>query len=431
METRIDDWISEQEETIQAWRRELHQIAEVGFCEYETTHYIIQQLEPLPFNLHTGRSVMDDGARFGVPHADQLRIHEQRALEHGVPQTLMEKMKGGFTGVVAVLETGRPGSHTAMRFDIDALPIEEDITEDHLPAKAGFRSLHNGMMHACGHDGHTAIGLAMAHFLATWKEHLSGTYTLIFQPAEEGSRGAKAIVEKGWLDGVDYFLSGHLGIRSQPVGTLISGATSILATTKIDATFTGTTAHAGMEPHKGKNAMLAASTAVLNLHGISPHSDGETRINVGRFEAGSGRNIVPGDAVLQLETRGESTNENAYMKTEAIRRLEGAAHMYDVTLDYQIVGEGLAAETDAYYIEKIPVVTSSSRYVQTVKESMALNGSEDVTYMMRHVQNHGGKASYMIFGSQLAAGHHHKQFDFEEGALYVAVSALAHIVVHN
>lgn len=431
MKNEIDDWIGNKEAMLKTWRRELHQIAEVGFCEYETTAYILRQLDGLGFTLHTGQAVMEGSARFGVPTLDELAKHEQRARENGVPEALLETMSGGFTGVVAVLNTGRAGSHTAMRFDIDALPILEEADAIHLPAKEGFRSRNEGMMHACGHDGHATIGLGIAHFIAERKEDLAGKYTLIFQPAEEGSRGANAVVKKGWLDGVDYFLSGHLGIRSNPVGTLFSGATDILATTKIDAAFTGKTAHAGMEPHVGKNALLAASSAVLNLHSIAPHGEGATRLNVGRFEAGSGRNIIPGDAFLQLETRGVSTTENAYMKEEAIRRLEGAALMYDVALDYAIVGEGLAAETDAYFIEKIPKATKTSRYINQVNDTMALNGSEDVTYMMQHVQEQGGLASYMIFGTPLAAGHHHKQFDWDEAALAVAVSALAHLIVQE
>lgn len=316
MTNGIDNWISDKERTLKEWRRALHQIAEVGFCEYETTHYILQQLDGLGFTLHTGQAVMDGASRFGVPLLSALAKHEERARANGVPDALLAEMSGGFTGVVAVLDTGRDGSHMAMRFDIDALPILEEADDVHVPAKEGFRSRNEGMMHACGHDGHATIGLGVAHFIAANKETLSGRFTLIFQPAEEGSRGANAVVKKGWLDGVDTFLSGHLGIRSNPVGTLFSGTTNILATTKIDASFTGKTAHAGMEPHVGKNALLAASAAVLNLHSIAPHGDGATRLNVGRLEAGSGRNIIPGEAFLQLETRGVSTTENAYMKEE-------------------------------------------------------------------------------------------------------------------
>lgn len=99
----IDEWIASKEETLKTWRRELHQIAEVGFCEYETTYYIVQQLAELGFTLHTGQAVMEGDARFGVPNADELAAHEQRARDNGVPADFLAEMSGGFTGVVAVL----------------------------------------------------------------------------------------------------------------------------------------------------------------------------------------------------------------------------------------------------------------------------------------------------------------------------------------
>lgn len=199
MSNEIDQWVKQKESDIKTWRQEMHKIAEVGFCEYETTYYIFQQLEGLGFTLHTGRAVMNEEARFGVPSEKELAKHEERALANGVPAAFLETMKNGFTGVIAVLETEKEGSHTAMRFDIDALPIEEEIANEHIPAKNGFRSRNDGMMHACGHDGHAAIGLGIATFLSTWRGHLSGTYTLIFQPAEEGSRGAKALLKTAGL----------------------------------------------------------------------------------------------------------------------------------------------------------------------------------------------------------------------------------------
>lgn len=424
----IDEWIKKKESKIQTWRRHLHQRAEVGFCEYETTHYIVEQLQGLGFTLYTGEHVMDKEARFGVPSEQTLATHEERALTNGVPKEFLEEIKGGFTGVIAVLDTGRQGKHAAMRFDIDALPIEEAEEETHLPAKLGFRSTHAGMMHACGHDGHTAIGMATAHFISEHCKQLNGRFTLIFQPAEEGSRGANAIVQKGWLDNVDVFWSGHLGIKSLPVGTLVSGATDILATTKIDVELCGQTAHAGMSPHEGKNTLVAASSLVLGLHAIAPHGDGTTRINVGYMESGSGRNIIPGHAFLQLETRGSSTRENQYMKQEAFRRIEGAAQMHGVSAQIDIVGEGLAANTDHMWLTAIPEAVKESDYVSAVQDNLSLGGSEDVTYMMQHVQEAGGKAAYMIYGTPLVAGHHHRLFDFDEAALPVAVSALAHLV---
>ncbi|WYP27783.1 amidohydrolase [Alkalihalobacillus sp. FSL W8-0930] len=424
----LHTWTGMIEPELKCWRRELHQHAEVGFCEYVTTYFIYKKLLSLDFTLHIGKDAVDTGSRFGVPRKEELEEHEQRALRQGVPREFLNQIQSGHTGVVATLDTGRAGNHIVLRFDIDALPIEEAEEHDHIPSKEGFRSRNAGVMHACGHDGHTAIGLGIARFLHQHKEQLNGRYTLLFQPAEEGSRGANAMVAKGWLEDADLFLSGHLGIHSLPVGTIVARATGILATSKLDVKIKGKTAHAGMSPHEGKNALLAASSMVLALHSIAPHGEGATRINVGTLQAGTGRNIVPGEATLQLETRGATTLENQYMKEEATRRIQGAALMYGVDADIEIVGEGVTAETDSYWAKQIPRVLAQSTVVTDIHPELELNGSEDVTYMMKATQQAGGKAAYMIYGTPLAAGHHHRLFDFDEGALPVAVNALAYLI---
>ena len=113
------------------------------------------------------------------------------------------------TGVIGLLHCGE-GPTVAMRFDIDALGVFEESGECHLPAREGFASVNEGFMHACGHDGHAAIGRGVARVLMEIRCRLHGTVKLIFQPAEEGVRGAKAIVEKGHLDDVQYLLGSHI-----------------------------------------------------------------------------------------------------------------------------------------------------------------------------------------------------------------------------
>ncbi len=136
------------------------------------------------------------------------------------------------------------------------------------------------MMHACGHDGHTAIGLGLAHTLKQFESGLHGVIKLIFQPAEEGTRGARAMVDAGVVDDVDYFTAVHIG-TGVPAGTVVCGSDNFMATTKFDAHFTGTAAHAGAKPEDGHNALLAAAQATLALHAIAPHSEGASRVNVG------------------------------------------------------------------------------------------------------------------------------------------------------
>ena len=111
--------------------------------------------------------------------------------------------------MIGILRCGE-GPTVAMRFDIDALGVFEEHDPSHRPAKEGFNSVNEGFMHACGHDGHATIGLGVAKVLMSIKDQLHGTVKLIFQPAEEGVRGAKSIVDNGHLDGVDYLIGSHV-----------------------------------------------------------------------------------------------------------------------------------------------------------------------------------------------------------------------------
>lgn len=120
-----------------------------------------------------------------------------------------------------------------------------------------------------------------------------GRIRLIFQPAEEGARGALPMSEAGAVDGVDVLFGFHIGFKAEGPGSLICGTQGFLATTKRDVLFSGVPAHAGAAPEEGKDALLAACSAVVNLHAISRNGKGGTRIAVGRLEGGEARNVIP------------------------------------------------------------------------------------------------------------------------------------------
>ncbi|MFR4644146.1 MAG: amidohydrolase, partial [Sutterella wadsworthensis] len=204
-----------------------------------------------------------------------------------------------------------PGPVTALRFDIDCLAIEETKDENHLPNREGFASTRPGLSHACGHDGHTAVGLGVAQWLADNKETLCGKVKLVFQPAEEGVRGAAAIAASGVLDDVDWFTAGHIGCDAKPgqVGVSHEG---YLATTKFDLEIFGLPCAAG-SPEKGHSALMCACNTVMALGSLPGHSKGITRVQVGKIVSGTARNIVAGHAYVVLEVRGESTEINDYM----------------------------------------------------------------------------------------------------------------------
>lgn len=403
-----------------AWRRDFHKYPEIGWTEFRTASIIAHELCQFGFQVQVGKEVLSED-RMGVPSDEKLEVSYDKAKSNGGYTEYMERMVGGFTGVVGTLQGKKPGPTIAFRFDMDALEILESDESSHTPQQFGFHSQYEGNMHACGHDAHCAIGLGLAKVLANNLDRIQGTIKIIFQPAEEGVRGAKSMVDAGVVDGVDYFLGMHVGAGS-PLGTVLAGTNGFLATTKINAKFTGKAAHAGAEPEKGKNALLAAASAILGLHAIPHHSGGASRVNVGTCVAGDGRNIVPAHASLQLETRGEHSEVHMYVHQQALSVLEGAANMYGTELSYEIVG---AAKTCSSSEKLIEMVAHAAKNVDGVEEivpsSKFAAGSEDATYMMDQVQRQGGLATYAVFGTTLAAGHHHEKFDIDEAVLPVAL----------
>src|SRR4051812_44202533 len=251
----ISHHVTEIIEKVIAWRREFHRYPEVGWTEYRTSARIADILSEMGFEVQVGAEVIKKESRMGVPDAKNLAQAKEQALKKGANPQWIKKMEDGLTGVVGIWDSKLPGPTIAFRFDIDALYILEDQTKDHLPCREGFRSEQEGVMHACGHDGHTAIGLGIASLISSLEESLIGKVKLIFQPAEEGVRGAKAMVDAGVLEGIDYFFSGHLGVVARKENQIVCGVTDFFATTKLDVTLEGIPAHAGLAPHEGRNAL--------------------------------------------------------------------------------------------------------------------------------------------------------------------------------
>ena len=404
-------------------RRDLHKYAESGWFEMRTSSLIARRLKDLGYEVLVGSDVCLDEARMGVPEEEKLEAHYQKVLTQGADPEFVEATRGGHTGVIGILRCGE-GPTVAMRFDIDALGVVEATDADHRPAKEGFGSVNPGMMHACGHDGHATIGLGVAEVLMAIRQQLAGTVKLIFQPAEEGVRGAKSIVERGHLDGVDYLLASHVtastGLEAVPV---YPGASGSLATCKYDVTFKGLAAHAGGSPHLGKNALVAAANAVMNLYAISRHGGGATRLNVGTLVAGSGRNVIADEAKMEIELRGETTELNAYMVEKAERILKASAEMYDCEYSLRLMGAAESQVSDEALCLRFRDVLAS--YGMPVPEKLILRagGSEDVSYMMNRVQEQGGQATFMRLVTDMAAGAHNRRFDFDEKVLANGVKA--------
>ena len=421
---RIYDTMKQQAEALapqmEQDRRDFHRYAEAGWFEIRTSSRIAQRLVGLGYEVLTGRDVCLEEARMGLPSEAELEKQYQRALEQGAVQPWAEQARDGFTGVIGILRCG-DGPVIAMRFDIDALGVVEETSEIHHPARAGFDSVNRGMMHACGHDGHTAIGLAVAEILINLRRELKGTVKLIFQPAEEGVRGARAIAAHGHLDDVDYLLASHMGdSHGQPYRIGLS-AGETLATSKLDVTFRGIAAHAGMAPEQGRNALLAAATAVLNLHAISRSGGGETRINVGTLHAGSGRNVICDRADLELEVRGANTEVNRYMEDYARRIVEAAAAMHGCTCDIRLMGAAESMKSDEEMLRLCSRVCRDKLGLLPAPLSSLAGGSEDCSYLINRVRERGGKSLYFSTLTSCSGPFHSRTFDFDETALPAAV----------
>ncbi|WP_447871725.1 M20 family metallo-hydrolase [Serratia fonticola] len=430
MNTPLSTLVTELYPQLQAWRRDFHHHAESGWLEFRTASLVAEELDRLGYQLQLGREVINAEARMGLPSVQILAAQEQRAIEQGALAKWLPFFSGGFTGIVATLDTGRPGPTIAFRVDMDALDLNELLHPDHLPFREGFASCNSGMMHACGHDGHTTIGLGLARVFKSLERQLHGRIKLIFQPAEEGTRGAKSMVAAGVVDDVDFFTAVHIG-TGVPAGELVCGSDSFMATTKLDVTFRGVASHAGAKPEDGRNALLAAAQASIGLYAIPRHSEGSSRINVGVLQAGTGRNVIADCAFMKVETRGATNEINEFVYQQALNVIQGAATMQGVEYDIALMGAAQSSQPTQPWVDYIHrQALSISELGSVVDRREQAAGSEDATYMMERVKSHGGQASYVIFGCELSAGHHNEKFDFDEQVLSVAVKTLATLALN-
>lgn len=400
-----------------ALRRELHKYPETGWCEFLTTSKVVGYLRSFGLKVLVGPNVINPKYVLGRK-PEKVTEAQARALQEGANPKTIEEM-GGYTGCAAILETGRPGPVIGIRFDIDCVDVDEIKENSHKPYFEGWASTHQGEMHACGHDGHTVMGIAVCSWLAENADKLCGTIKVLFQPAEEGVRGARPMTESGILDDVDFFFGNHLGLNL-PTGIISPDPGIFLATTKLDAHFTGKASHAGAEPDKGKNALLASATAALSIHAIARPVAFSSSINVGTLRAGTGRNVVPPSADMQLEVRGETEEVCAYLREEAINRITGSAQMYGCTAGIEKVGEATDFKPDPEAINLVEKAATETVGPDNVKKLQLAMGSEDCTIMLKRVQAKGGKGTFIVFGSTLAAGHHQNRFDFDEDVIDIA-----------
>jgi len=405
-----------------ALRREFHRKPEPAWREFWTTARIVEELEAVGVDeLHVGPDAIDPDRRMAVPDDDELEEWYERALSEGADESVLERLRGGETGVVAVLRQGA-GPTVGLRVDIDALPQTESEDEAHVPASEGFRSEHEGTMHACGHDAHATLGIGTIE--AVKESDFAGTLKVFFQPAEEVIGGGEAMARSGHLDDVDHLFAAHVGL-DHPTGEVVAGIDGFLAVTHLRADFHGHPGHAGARPEEGRNAVQAMAAAVQGLYGIPRHSDGVTRVNAGRVGGGTATNIIPEHAFVDAEVRGGTTELKDYMLDRAMDVLEGAAEMHDCELETDVVGDAPSATSDESLVDVVAEVAAGVAGVESVVRRDTLGGSEDATYLMQYVQDRGGDATYVGIGTDHPGGHHTATFDVDEESLVIGVDTLA------
>lgn len=413
-------------QTLAEVRRDLHRHPESGWREFRTTALIAEELDERGFETHLGSDAVNTADRMGVPPEAEIEAAVERASSEGAPGEYLDRM-AGVTGLVAAKTYGDgTGPVVGLRVDMDALDRSEAQDDEHRPAREGFASVHPDEMHACGHDGHTAIGLGTARRLDD-DDGFDGSIKLFFQPAEEGSRGGKSMSETDHLSDVDHLLAVHLGLNLD-TGTVVAARERPLSNARVDVTYEGAPAHAGKRPERGRNSLQALSTAIQNLYAIPRHSDGSTRINVGRVQSNNAQNTISERATMRFEVRGNTAELNEYMIECAERIVDAAAEMHGVDISTSMWGRSISFESDDSMVQLLTDVARDTADVEKVIERQEAGGSEDASYLISRVQDNGGTATYVGIGASNPAGHHTAYFDIDEDAIELGVDVVTNAI---
>lgn len=216
---------------------------------------------------------------------------------------------------------------------------------------------------------------------------------------------------KGIVDDVDWFVGAHIGCSAY-LGQVGVSHHGYLATTKFDLEFDGVQAAAG-SPEKGRSALMCAAATCMSLGSLPGHSQGITRVQIGKLISGVGRNIVAPHAYMQLEVRGETTEINDYMAANVEMTVKGLAAAYGVQYRLTRMGEAVTYKGDEQAVEAVKTAASSVQGVESVVDMNAKVGSEDCTMLIRRVQEHGGKAAFFYYGCN-HPGHHRADFCIQD-----------------
>ncbi|QUW24063.1 amidohydrolase [Sporosarcina sp. Marseille-Q4063] len=323
----------------------------------------------------------------------------------------------GGNGVVARIKGGRPGKTVALRADFDALPIQD---EKDVP----YKSTVPGVMHACGHDGHTATLLQLAKAIHEMQEELAGEYVFIHQHAEEyAPGGAKPMIEDGCLDGVDVIFGTHLWSLTDAGTIEYRTGPTMAAADKFDITVQGAGGH-GAAPHQTKDAIAIGAQLVTNLQQIVSRRVNPTEsavLSVGSFVAENAFNVIADSAKIGGTVRTFNPEIRDLMEREMKRIVEGTALSNDCEIDCVYERGYPAVVNHEDETEFLKSVAEKIPGVENVIETEPHMGGEDFAYYLEKVPG-----TFFFTGARPdnTFPHHHPKFDFDENAMLVAAKVL-------
>ena len=322
------------------------------------------------------------------------------------------------TGVVGVLRGNRPGQTIGLRADMDALPIDE---QTNLP----FASKTPGVMHACGHDGHTAIGLGVATLLSRQRQRWRGRIKLVFQPAEEGLGGAMAMVRDGVLQqpAPDYAFGLHLWNQFAFGDLVIQAGPLLAAADEFRLTITGRGGHGAM-PHEGIDAIVIAAQVVSALQTIVSRQVDPTEtavLTVGTVHGGQAFNVLAAEVVMTgtIRTFDAAVRRQVWQRMEALA--QGICQAYGAAFTLQQVGCSAPATVNdaaaAAVMRQAAQTLTSPAHIEQIKPLMI---AEDMSEFLQRVPG----CFALVGAGPHPYPHHHAGFDFDERALPVGVALL-------
>lgn len=327
------------------------------------------------------------------------------------------QMGVGGNGVVARVKGGRPGKTVALRADFDALPIQDD-------KDVPYKSTVPGVMHACGHDGHTATLLQVAKAIHELQEDLAGEYVFIHQHAEEyAPGGAISMIEAGCLDGVDVIFGTHLWSLT-PSGTIEYLAGPVMAAAdRFAITIQGAGGH-GAAPHQTKDAVVIGAQLVTNLQQLVARRVNpidSAVLSIGSFIADNAFNVIADSATLGGTVRSFSPKVRDLMELEMKRVIDGTALAHDCVIDFDYRQGYPAVVNHVAETAFLKTVAETVPGVQAVVECAPQMGGEDFAYYLEKVPG-----TFFFTGAKPADPypHHHPKFDFDESAMLIAAKTL-------